>query len=142
MALHAQGRTMQGIARGLSIDHRTVRKFVTAGAFPERARGTRGPTPLDAHRGYIEERILQGCYSPRQLWKEVQERGYTGSHSAVRDCVLRLLTPQRKAPLVKQPARTMTCPSRRRVFGWLAGWKKLNPDQPRGDEHERFLEAL
>jgi transposase len=142
MALHAQGHTMQGIARELSIDHRTVRKFVTARAFPERTRRTRGPTPLDAHRGYIEERILQGCHSPRRLWKEVRERGYTGSHSAVRDCVLRLLRPQGKDPLVKPPARTLACPSPRRVFGWLAGWKKLNPDQPRGDEHERFLQAL
>ncbi len=112
MALHAQGRTMQGIARALSIDQRTVRKFVTAGAFPERTRRTRGPTPLDAHRGYIEERILQGCHSPRRLWQEVRERGYTGSQSAVRDGVLRLLTPQGKDPPVTQPARTMTpsCP--------------------------------
>ncbi|MBK6973011.1 MAG: ISL3 family transposase [Sterolibacteriaceae bacterium] len=142
MALHGQGRTMKGIARELSIDHRTVRKFVTARAFPERARRTRGPTPLDEHRGYIEERIRQGCHSPRLLWQEVRARGYTGSHSAVRDCVLRLLTPQGKDPLVKQSPRTMACPSPRRAFGWLAGWKKLNPDRPQGDEHERFVEAL
>lgn len=142
MALHAQGHTMKRIARELSIDHRTVRKFITARAFPERARRTRGPTPLDVHRGYIEERIPQDCQSPRLLWKEVRERGYTGSHCAVRDCVLRLLAPQGKDPLVKPLVRTMACPSPGRVFGWLAGWKKLNPDQPRGDEHERFVQAL
>ncbi|MFJ1260782.1 sulfatase-like hydrolase/transferase, partial [Cupriavidus sp. CuC1] len=34
MALRALGGTMKGIGRELSIDHRTVRKFITAGAFP------------------------------------------------------------------------------------------------------------
>jgi len=33
---------MKGIGRELAIDHRTVRKFVASGAFPERARRARG----------------------------------------------------------------------------------------------------
>ena len=57
MVLHAQGGTMKGIARELDIDHRIVRKFIVSGTFPERARRARGPTPLDAHRSYIEDRI-------------------------------------------------------------------------------------
>ena len=65
MALHAQGGTMKGIGRELAIDHRTVRNFIVIGAFPERARRARGPTPLDAHRHYIEERIAQGCRCAR-----------------------------------------------------------------------------
>ena len=63
MVLHAQGGTMKGIGRELSIDHRTVRSFITSGVFPERARRARGPTPLDSHRRYIEERIAEGLSS-------------------------------------------------------------------------------
>ena len=94
MALRAQGGTMKGIARELAIDHRTVRNFIVSGAFPERARRARGPTPLDAHRQYIEERIVQGCRCPRQIWREVRQRGYTGSRATVQSCVVRLLSPQ------------------------------------------------
>ena len=142
MTLHALGRTMKGIARELSIDQRTVSKLITAPAFVERAPRARGPTPLDPHRPHIEARIQQGCQSPKQLWTEVRERGYTGSRAAVRDCVVRLLMPQGKDSLVKPAVRTMACPSPRRLFGWLAGWRKLNPDQPQGDEHERYVQAL
>ncbi len=45
---------MKGIARELSIDQRTVRNFITAGAFPERAPRARGPTPLDPYLSFYE----------------------------------------------------------------------------------------
>ncbi len=141
-ALHAQGGTMKRIAHEVSIDQRTVKQWITAGAFPERAPRARGPTPLDEHREYIEARIAQGCHSPRLLWLELRARGYTGSRGTVHDCVVRLMSPVGKEPLVQASVRTMACPSVRRVFGWLAGWKKLNPDKTQGDEHERFIQEL
>jgi hypothetical protein len=94
------------------------------------------------HREYIEARIADGCHCPEVIWPEVRARGYTGSRSSLRDCVVRLLSPQGKDSIVRVPVRTMPVPSARRAFGWLAGWKKLNPDKPRGDEHERFVLAL
>jgi hypothetical protein len=142
MELRAQGCSMKRIGRELGIDQRTASKFVSAGSFPERAPRPRGPTPLDEHRGYIEARIADGCHCLEVIWPEVRARGYTGSRSSLRDCVVRLLSPQGKDPIVRVPVRTMPVPSARRVFGWLAGWKKLNPDKPRGDEHERFVLAL
>ncbi len=143
MALHVQGATMKGIARELAIDHRTVRKFIASGAFPERARRARGPTPLDAHRRYIEERITQGCTSPRQIWQEVRQRGYKGCRATVQSCVACLLSPQGGPALVKvSTVRTMPCPSARRAFGWLVGWRKLALNEPKHVNHERFVQAL
>ncbi|AGW95724.1 hypothetical protein N234_37300 [Ralstonia pickettii DTP0602] len=142
MALRAQGGPMKGIARELSIDQRTVRNFVTAVAFPERALRARSPTPLDPYRSYIEERIAQGCRFPELIWKELKQQGYTGSRAAVRNCVVRLLFPQSKVPLLQAPVRTMPCPSARRLFGWLVGWRKLAVEEPRSADHERFVQAL
>jgi transposase len=142
MALHAQGGTMKGIGRELAIDHRTVRKFVASGAFPERARRARGPTPLDAHRQYIEDRITQGCRCPRQIWREVRQRGHTGGRATVQSCVVRLLSPQCRSTQVTARPRTMPCPSARRAFGWLLGWRKLAVQEPKNDDHERFVQAL
>ncbi|WP_439671733.1 hypothetical protein [Cupriavidus necator] len=75
MALRAQGGTLKGFARELSISNVTVQKFVHAGAFPERAPKARGPTPLDPYRDYIEERIAQGCRFPELIWQELKQRG-------------------------------------------------------------------
>ena len=108
---------MKSIGRELSIEHRTVCRFVTAGGFPEQAARTRGATPLDARRRYIEDRIGQGCRCPRQIWQEVRDRGYTGSRAAVQHCVMRLRFPQGKAGLVQATVRTLPWPSARRAIG-------------------------
>lgn len=142
MELHGQGHKMKPIARTLGISQPTVRKFIFAGSFPERAPRSRGPTPLDEHRDFIEARIGTGCRCPAQIWHEIRVRGYTGSRSAVHDCVARLLSPPGEDPLLRPVRRTIPIPSARRVFGWLAGWTKLNPDKPKKDEHERFVAAL
>lgn len=142
MELRAQGGSMKGIGRELGIDHRTVRKYIGSGAFPERARPARGPTPLDGHRQYIEQRIAQGCRCPRQIWREVRQRGYTGSRYSVQSCVVRLLWPQGGPSLVSAPVRTMPCPSARRAFGWMVGWRRLAVEEPKNPSHERFVQAL
>jgi hypothetical protein len=118
---------MKSIAAELCVSYQTVRKFVHGGSFPERARKARGHTPLDAHLQYIERRVTQGCRHPQMIWREVRERGYTGSRASVQTCVVRLLFPQGKPALIgpESTARTMPCPSARRAFGWLVGWRKL-----------------
>ncbi|RCW63635.1 ISL3 family transposase [Pseudorhodoferax soli] len=142
--LHTQGRTMKSIAGELDISYQTVRKFVHTGSFPERARKARGHTPLDAHLQYIEERIAQGSRNPLMIWREVRQRGYSGSRASVKACVVRLLFPQGKPALVdsEPTARTMPCPSARRAFGWLVGWRKLAVEEPKNANHERFVQAL
>lgn len=142
MALHAHGGSMKGIARELGVNHRTVRNFIVSGTFPERARRARGPTPLDPHRPYIEQRIAQGCRSPRQIWQEVRQRGYTGCQATIKSCIARLLSPQGRPTLIAIPVRTLPCPSARRAFGWLVGWRKLAIQEPENANHQRFVVAL
>jgi len=73
---------------------------------------------------------------------EVRQRGYTGNRATVQHCVVRLLSPQGKPSLVQIPVRTMPCPSARRAFGWLVGWRKLTGNEPQNVDHERFTQAL
>ena len=142
MVLHAHGGSMKGIARELGVNHRTVRNFIVSGTFPERARRARGPTPLDPHRPYIEQRIAQGCRNPRQIWQEVRQRGYTGCQATIKSCIARLLSPQGRPTLIAIPVRTLPCPSARRAFGWLVGWRKLAIQEPENANHQRFVVAL
>ncbi|WP_420715470.1 transposase [Cupriavidus sp. D39] len=97
---------------------------------------------MDPYRDYIEERIVQGCRFPELIWQELKQRGYLGSRGSVQSCVVRLLFPLGKTPLVLEPVRTMPIPSARRVFGWLVGWRNLAIEEPRSADHERFVKAL
>jgi transposase len=141
-ALRAQGETMKGIARELALHQSTVRKFISSDTFPERANRPRGPTPLDAHRQFLEGRVAQGCRDTKQLWAEVRQRGYTGNRDTVRQCVARLLSPQGKPSLLQTRVRTMPCPSARRAFNWIVGWRKLAGVEPKTTDQERFVQAL
>ncbi|ODV41002.1 hypothetical protein AWV79_02340 [Cupriavidus sp. UYMMa02A] len=60
----------------------------------------------------------------------------------MRNCVVRLFFPNGKAPLVQSPVRTMPCPSGRRVFGRLVGWRKRAIEEPRNADHVPSMQAL
>jgi transposase len=77
--LSKQGGTIQGIARRLQISRQTVRKFVQAPSFPEFQRVPRTKSAIDKYRPYLRERWQAGCRTTDQLWKELQERGFSGS---------------------------------------------------------------
>lgn len=76
---HKAGESIAAIGRAMNLDRRTVRGFVQAGAFPERAPRSAVPTLLDAHRQYMAVRAAKGCRSARQIWRELRERGFTAA---------------------------------------------------------------
>jgi transposase len=61
----------------------TVRNFVYAGAFPERATTLKAKSLLDPYLPYLEERLAQGCRNANQLWRELMEQGFTGGYKLV-----------------------------------------------------------
>ena len=139
--LRQQGHSLKAITHIMSLHYATVRKFVTAGVFPERAPRGHGATLLDPHRAYLEERFAQGCRKPVTLWQELRARGFTGSRATVRDALARLNASAQRAPGAEQ-VRTMPCPSVRKTFGWLVGWRKLGGCEPKQDEHRQFVDIL
>jgi Transposase and inactivated derivatives len=77
--LSRQGGTIQGIARQLQISRQTVRKFIQTPSFPEFQRVPHTKSAIDEYRPYLRQRWQEGCRATGQLWKELQERGFTGS---------------------------------------------------------------
>jgi transposase len=82
-ALHAQGVSIRAIAEQLGIARGTVRRFVHAARFPERARPARAASMLDSYLPYLERRWQEGCQSALQLWREVPPQGYPGSYKPI-----------------------------------------------------------
>jgi transposase len=96
-ALYEQSWSLQAIAHEVGIDRGTVAYFVRHQAYPEykpsHRRRSRGGQ-LDTYLPYLHERWNAGCHNGMKLWRELRERGYTGSASSVRPYIALL----RQAP--------------------------------------------
>jgi transposase len=110
VALYEQGMTKRQIALKLGLARATVIRYLHHGEFPEIARHKARPTSLDPYKPSLLKRWQEGCNNGSQLYRELQEQGFSG----VKSWVLRYITGLRKAeanaPPPKAPAsRTVAC---------------------------------
>lgn len=81
--LHRQGVSRRAIADRLGIDRSTVKRFVEAGTFPERA-GRYYRRRTDRFKDYLKQRWAQGCRNAAKLFEELRAQGYHGSYYSIR----------------------------------------------------------
>ena len=82
-ALAARGVSERQIARRLGMARGTVRTFLQAEAFPERALRRAAPSIIDPFIPYLQERWDAGCTNASGLWREIRKRGYPGTRRQV-----------------------------------------------------------
>lgn len=107
-ALANEGLGIRAIAREVHLSRDTIRRFLAAGTFPERARPRPQPSILDAYIPYMRTRWLAGCDNGMQLWREIDAQGYTGSRALVARWVA-----QQRGVLPTAPGRVATRRGRR-----------------------------
>lgn len=83
VGLYQQGTPIVRIANDLHMSRTTVRKFVAAGAFPERSNTQRSKSILDPYVPFLRQRVKQGPVNASQLWRDLQEQGYSGGYKGV-----------------------------------------------------------
>ena len=149
MRRYQAGESIRSIGRAMNLDRRTVRSFVLADSFPERAQRARVPSLLDAHREYLEARVAEGCRNAMRLWRELRARGFTGGRSIVRDAVaqLRGAAPEggrlrAVAAAARIAVRTISAPSARRACAWVLGWQERKLTGTERSDRQRFVETL
>jgi len=81
--LHARGCPLKRISRMVHLDRRTVRRWVRAGAFPERQPPRRRPTKVRRFEEYLQRRWGEGCHNATRLFEELRAQGYRGGRSMV-----------------------------------------------------------
>ena len=99
-ALYEQGASSRAISRELGLSRTTVRRFMRAETFPERAVSPKKATIVNPYEPYLRERWTAGVHNAYVLWREIRGRGFTGSASLVR----RFLAAWRAGP--GRPGRT------------------------------------
>jgi transposase len=138
-ALAALGHSISATSRATGVTRPTARRWLRAGAFPERAARPCRLDALSPHAAYLRERWDAGCRDAAALWRELRARGVRGSSVTVRRHVQRwrAYPYQRRAagrraaasprPAPPAPARS---PSPRQARWWLLTPPgRLTPEQ-------------
>ncbi len=127
--LHAAGMSLRKIGEELGLARNTVRKY-----FREPPESPR-PTPrafraslLDPYDDYLLERLSQGCRNAAQLFREIQDQGFSGSLSITKAYVryLQSSTHDGKAPRTRTQRAEAISP---RELRWLLTHKREKLDQ-------------
>ena len=130
IALHQEGHSHTAISRQTGLGRKTVRRYLRAGAFPERSAAPARPTMLAPYESYLRARWMEGCHNAQQLWREIRGRGFTGQAANIRRYLAQWRPePGRPGPTIRQdqahdapptqPARQPTPVPSPRQARWL-----------------------
>jgi transposase len=133
LALHQAGMGQRAIAREMHMSRRIIHRYLSAKVFPERAPGSgmrpRGKSKLDPHLAYLRDRWNAGEHRGSHLFREVKERGYSGSESLLRHVLgewrTELPPKPRQGPQRKQ--RLASTPKKRRLSSRGASFLMILP---------------
>ena len=131
LAAHKRGLTQRAIAQEFGLSRKTVRRFLQATEFPEQA-PRRRRTGLEPYREYLEKRWAEGCHNASRLCRELQQRGYTGERSRVKEFVQPWRTQE-----PKRNRRHRKLPGLRLIAFWLA-----KPAAKRKPAEQKWVEAI
>jgi transposase len=124
------------ISHTLHMERKTIRRFLRAGQFPERAKPRRKPPSINVFQEYLTQRWAEGCHNATKLWHEIQAQGYVGGRSTMARFVFTLRTKGtkyfRKTKAPRKPK--MKPPSPRQAAMLLA----RRTDKLKPDEHEQL----
>ena len=85
--LHAQGLSITAISDKTGFDRKTVRKYLNLTTIPELRPRTKRESKLDKYKDYIVMKLQEGPFTAVRLYREIQEMGFTGKCTIVRDFV-------------------------------------------------------
>jgi len=90
--MYGRGMCQAEICRATGMEKKTVRRFLQAGVFPERAIPRHRPKQLDEFQPYLRQRWSEGCHNATQLWREIKSKGYPAGRGMVAQFVSKLRT--------------------------------------------------
>jgi transposase len=92
----------------------TIRKYLSQPKTPRYGPRQPRPTLLDPYKAFLEERLAAGVWNAVVLLRELKERGYPGSYTAVKDFV----RPKRRQARTVAVCRFETPPGRQAQVDW------------------------
>lgn len=143
--LKAHGATRSAIAQQLQMSVNTVARYLRADELLIRTPNPTTISTAERFAPYLQQRWQAGCHSPLELWKEIQQQGFTGSQAAVWRWVNRyratrqLLNPEDQMPISIQTnpkVNSFVLSSRQ------ASWILLHRTEELKTEEKKWLEQF
>jgi len=91
--LHHQGVNISEIARNTGYHRNTVRKYITTTPPLGTRKRKEKPSKLDPFKDYIQQRLGEYPLTAARLYREIQDQGYTGGYTIVKDYVRKIRPP-------------------------------------------------
>jgi len=111
-----QGVTISEVARKTGMSRNTIRKYLIDGEKPHGALGMNRGSKLDSFKHEIERLLNQGIYNATVILERIQEMGYTGGLTILKDHIKPLRPPAiRTGPAVR---RYETKPGQQAQMDW------------------------
>jgi len=135
-ALHKQGFSNREIVRRLGIGPKTVAKYLAAETCPFYPEGRTRPGKLDSYKEYLRQRWQEGCENASQLYREIQNQGYTGSRGLVANWCKALRTSETSQNPKMQTSITRPLSPR------FASWLMVKPKEDLSPTEQQRLARL
>lgn len=97
--LYSQGLSISEISDRTGYDRKTVRKYINKKTALEPQKRPARSSKLDPYKPYLLEKLNEGPYTAARLFREIQEMGYDGGKTIVKDFV-RKVRPKLGVPAV------------------------------------------
>ncbi len=97
--MYQQGMSISQIAIQTGHDRKTISKHVKSKTPPEPKERAKKESKLDKYKNYIIEKLHEGSFTAVRLFREIQEMGFKGKYTIVKDFV-REFRPKQGVPAV------------------------------------------
>ena len=91
--LYDQGLTISEIARSTGHSRTTIRKYINSDIPPTPKNRSNKPGKLDGYKEYIIDRLKEYPLSAQRIYREIEEMGFTGKYTIVKDFVREVRPP-------------------------------------------------
>lgn len=85
--LFNQELSISEIARRTGHSRGTVRKYLVSPVPPAPQKRQKKPSKLDNYKEYIAARLQEYPLSAKRIYREIQEKGFTGKYTIVKDFI-------------------------------------------------------
>ncbi len=96
-----KGKSAYAISKEIGVSENTARKYMTQPARPHGLTGTKKGSKLDPYKPYLHELMDSGIYNCVVLYGYLQEKGYDGGMSILKEYV-HPFRPPRRTPAVQR----------------------------------------
>jgi transposase len=121
--LKSKGWSIARIAKELSLDRKTVKKWLVNDELPHYHRKKQSSSKLEPFKSYILERMNEGCLNASVLFDELLAKGYKGKRTILRS----FMKPHRETAERNASQRFETPPGRQAQVDW-GHFKLQTPD--------------